>query len=267
MADETQSRRASKARASALVRARAAARRLRDVAAAARRARRLAAGDAGAAGAPTQPWQPPEPGRELPRAARRLAATASACCPTPSTTYDLPALVDLALRDNPDTRSAWERRAPPPPPTARRWRRTTRPLGASAVVSPDERLLEHGPDGTLTIHQDSYLPAVGPHLHAARLRPQRPVGRAGAPAAARRQLRLQPHHAGRRLRRAARLLPARRARSRCSAPPSRTSSWRAPCSRPPTRASASAWRPGPSCCSPSRSRRAPSTSSRTPRWR
>jgi outer membrane protein TolC len=104
-------------------------------------------------------WQPPEPAADY-RAPRDAWRTESRALPDGATTYDLPTLVDLALRDNPDTRAAWQRARA----AAAGYGQALAPyyptITASASVSPDQRLLEHGPEDTLTIHQDEYLPAV-----------------------------------------------------------------------------------------------------------
>jgi len=104
-------------------------------------------------------WSAPEP----PSAYRAPADAWQEAHPTlPSTdgTYDLPSLVDLALRDNPDTRNAWEvARA-----AAARYGRSLAPfypkLNAQVGMTPVERFFEPTADGPLTIHAERYEPRV-----------------------------------------------------------------------------------------------------------
>jgi outer membrane protein len=58
--------------------------------------------------AATAPWQPPGPATHYQPAADAWRPT-PAVVPDPDTVYDLPRLIDVAQRANPDTREAWER--------------------------------------------------------------------------------------------------------------------------------------------------------------
>jgi TolC family type I secretion outer membrane protein len=106
-----------------------------------------------------RPWQPAGEVERY-RAPRDAWQDGTRALPETTTTYDLPTLVDLALRDNPDTRSAWERARA----AAAEFGQALAPyyptLTASVIVSPDERLLEHGRNDIETVHQDTYLPAI-----------------------------------------------------------------------------------------------------------
>jgi outer membrane protein TolC len=80
--------------------------------------------------------------------------------PDAEQTYDLPALIDVALRNNPDTRAAWEsaraaasaygRSLAPYYPTVR----------AEAALTPVKRYLEEVPNAPLTIHLHAVEPAI-----------------------------------------------------------------------------------------------------------
>jgi len=75
-------------------------------------------------------------------------------------TQDLPALIDVALRENPDTRAVWEAARA----AASRYGQSLAPyyptITGTAIVSPNERLLFQDSPDTLVIRQDSYDPAV-----------------------------------------------------------------------------------------------------------
>src|SRR5262245_35363109 len=61
---------------------------------------------------PRKPWYPGKLGEyeaELAREARQNKEGASGVKADPKIAYDLPALIDLAQRSNPQTRIAWER--------------------------------------------------------------------------------------------------------------------------------------------------------------
>jgi len=61
---------------------------------------------------PTQPWAPPQLGtyeRELARRANREKAEGTETAIDPQRMYHLPELIDIAERNNPETRTAWER--------------------------------------------------------------------------------------------------------------------------------------------------------------
>jgi outer membrane protein TolC len=77
-----------------------------------------------------------------------------------TTTYDLPALVDLALRDNPATRRGWEAARA----AAARYGQALAPyypsLGVTAGISPNQRTLEPSTTDSLTLRWDRYEPSV-----------------------------------------------------------------------------------------------------------
>jgi outer membrane protein TolC len=104
-------------------------------------------------------WQPADPAE-----ARRAPVDAwldeARVLPDPAETYDLAALVDVALRDNPDTRAAWEsaRRA------AAEYGRALAPyyprVAAGAALTPVRRYQEEVPNDPLTIHLHAAEPAI-----------------------------------------------------------------------------------------------------------
>src|SRR4051812_45065878 len=57
--------------------------------------------------APDQSWTPPEPASEL-RAPADAWRASGQTLPRQADVYDLPAIVDIALRNNPETRRSWE---------------------------------------------------------------------------------------------------------------------------------------------------------------
>ena len=67
--------------------------------------------------------------------------------PEPGQTYDLPTLIDVALRNNPDTRASWEAARA----AAARYGRSLAPfypvISARADVSPNARFLKESADG------------------------------------------------------------------------------------------------------------------------
>jgi len=104
-------------------------------------------------------WNPPEAANTY-RAPPDAWQDKVAVLPSPETKHDLADLVDLGLRNNPNTRSAWE--------TARaeadRYGRSLAPfypeIRAQAAIAPVERFLEPIESGPLTIHRESYEPRV-----------------------------------------------------------------------------------------------------------
>ncbi|MEO8606026.1 MAG: TolC family protein [bacterium] len=112
--------------------------------------------------APDRAWQPPEAADSYraPRDAWR-AGDAARALPEAGTTYDLPALVDVALRDNPTTRAAWETARA----AAARYGQSLAPyyptLSANGFASPNQRVMEPdtGP-AALTLRWDKYEGAV-----------------------------------------------------------------------------------------------------------
>jgi outer membrane protein TolC len=104
-------------------------------------------------------WQAPER-PDTYRAARDAWQDGVPVLPSPGTTYDLPSLIDLALRDNPDTRTAWETARA----AAARYGRSLAPffpeIGTQADVKPNERFFEPTANGTLSIRRNAYEPRV-----------------------------------------------------------------------------------------------------------
>ncbi|MBX3027262.1 TolC family protein [bacterium] len=104
-------------------------------------------------------WQPSEPAA-APRPAPDASREALQAPPDPAEVYDLPALIDLALRNNPDTRAAWEsaRQA------AAAYGRSLAPyyptLRAEAGARPVKRNLEAVPDAPLTVHLHAFEPEI-----------------------------------------------------------------------------------------------------------
>ena len=109
--------------------------------------------------APDRAWVPAEPAAGL-RAPADAWKLPERVLPEGGETYDLPALIDIALRDNPATRTAWEAARA----AAARYGRALSPyypeVGAQASVSPNARFLKEAAGGTLTIHQDAYEPRL-----------------------------------------------------------------------------------------------------------
>jgi outer membrane protein TolC len=109
--------------------------------------------------APSRSWVPTEPAAAL-RAPADAWQTSERVLPEPGQVYDLPTLIDVALRDNPDTRASWEAARA----AAARYGRSLAPfypeVRVQADVSPNARFLKESASGTLTIHQDSYEPRV-----------------------------------------------------------------------------------------------------------
>src|SRR5215470_10056087 len=109
--------------------------------------------------APDRSWVPSEPAAAL-RAPTDAWNGTERVLPESGEVYDLPALLDVALRDNPDTRAAWENARA----AAARYGRSLAPyyptVRAQAEVSPNERFLKESDTGTLTIHEDRYEPRV-----------------------------------------------------------------------------------------------------------
>ena len=128
--------------------------------------------------------------------------------------YDLPALLDLALRVNPDTRFAWEsaRQAAASFGAARA---PYYPLVSANSANGYTRTLFPLPGGQLAQFKFWQARAAGADdLHAAGFRPPQFQRRGRAPGAGRRQFQLRPQDAGRGLRSAARVLRALRGQGR-----------------------------------------------------
>lgn len=104
-------------------------------------------------------WEPSEPAAAL-RPSPEAWRDELQVEPNEETTYDLPALVDVGLRNNPETRVAWEsaRRA------ASAYGRSLAPyyptVRVEAVATPIKRYLEEVPDKPLTIHLHAFEPGI-----------------------------------------------------------------------------------------------------------
>ena len=104
-------------------------------------------------------WQPPVPAAALQAPADAWQDDARVL-PDAEQTYDLPNLIDVALRDNPDTRTAWEsaRRA------AAEYGRALAPyypkVGVGAALTPTKRFLEEVQEGPLTVHLSAVEPGI-----------------------------------------------------------------------------------------------------------
>lgn len=109
--------------------------------------------EAAAPARPDRSWEPSAEATATLPAATDAAAEADR-------TLDLPALVDVALAANPDTRDAWQASRA----AAARYGGALEPyfprVFAAAVVSPNERVLFQDTPDTLVIHQDSYVPEI-----------------------------------------------------------------------------------------------------------
>lgn len=105
-------------------------------------------------------WQPAAPAETL-RPAGAAWQEPGTVVPDAGQTYDLPALVDLALRGNPDTRAAWEaaRRA------AAEYGRSLAPyypqVGVASEGTPLSRFVEEVPHAPLTIHLKDFEAEIG----------------------------------------------------------------------------------------------------------
>jgi outer membrane protein TolC len=104
-------------------------------------------------------WDPPESPQAY-RAPRDAWQEGVPALPSADTAHDLSSLVDVALRNNPDTRSAWEiARA-----AAARYGRSLAPfypeVRAEAEAAPFERFLEPIAGNAATVHRESYEPRV-----------------------------------------------------------------------------------------------------------
>jgi outer membrane protein TolC len=104
-------------------------------------------------------WQPSEPAAAL-QPPPDAWQDALQVLPDEVQVYDLPAVIDLALRNNPDTRAAWEsaRRA------ASAYGRSLAPyyptVRAEAALTPVHRYLEEVPNAPLTIHLHAVEPDI-----------------------------------------------------------------------------------------------------------
>jgi outer membrane protein len=104
-------------------------------------------------------WRPSEPAEAL-RPSPDAWQEDLRVQPGEEQVYDLPALIDIALRNNPDTRVAWEsaRRA------AAEYGRSLAPyyptVRAEAGLTPVRRFLEEVPDAPLTVHLHAVEPDI-----------------------------------------------------------------------------------------------------------
>lgn len=109
--------------------------------------------------APDETWVPDEP-------VAALRAPASAALPAPEelrlrdgATFGLPALIDVALRRNPETRLGWEQARA----AAARYGRSLAPyypeVSAQAVAGPSRFLFQNEP-APLTVEQDTFSPQI-----------------------------------------------------------------------------------------------------------
>jgi outer membrane protein TolC len=104
-------------------------------------------------------WQAPDPPATY-RAAPDAWQHDVGALPSSEGTYDLPALIDVGLHDNPDTQQAWETARA----AAARYGRALSPfyptISAGVDAVPAERTLEATHTGSLTIHRQSADPRV-----------------------------------------------------------------------------------------------------------
>jgi len=112
-----------------------------------------------ASSAPNRTWVPEEPADEL-RAKPGAWELPDRVLPDADQPQDLAALIDVALRDNPDTRLSWERARA----EADRFGRSINPYYPDIVfdtfVSPHEKKLKEDSPTTLIIRENSYIPQV-----------------------------------------------------------------------------------------------------------
>lgn len=109
--------------------------------------------------APDRSWTPAEPATELRAPADAWQQTSGATLPAAQTTYDLPAVVDVALRNNPETRRAWEdSRA-----AAARYGRSLSTyypeVGVEVTAGPSRFLFQNDPE-PITVEQNELQPQV-----------------------------------------------------------------------------------------------------------
>ena len=102
-------------------------------------------------------WQPSEPAAPLQPSANAWQDELQVQ-PDAEQTYDLPALIDVALRNNPDTRAAWESARA----AAAAYGKSLAPyyptLRAEAALTPVRRYQEEVPNAPLTIHLHAFEP-------------------------------------------------------------------------------------------------------------
>jgi outer membrane protein TolC len=109
--------------------------------------------------APDRSWTPEEPATELRAPADAWQQTSGATLPAAQTTYDLPAIVDVALRNNPETRRAWEdSRA-----AAARYGRSLSTyypeVGVEVTAGPSRFLFQDDPE-PITVEQNELQPQI-----------------------------------------------------------------------------------------------------------
>jgi outer membrane protein len=109
--------------------------------------------------APHRTWVPPAAASEL-RAPPDAWQRPDRVLPETDRPQDLATLIDVALRDNPDTRASWEAARA----AAASFGRALKPYYPEVVfdtfVSPNEKLLKQDSPETLVIRQNSYIPTV-----------------------------------------------------------------------------------------------------------
>ena len=109
--------------------------------------------------APDRSWTPEEPSTELRAPTDAWQQSSGATLPAEQKTYDLPAVVDVALRNNPETRRAWEdSRA-----AAARYGRSLSAyypeVGVEATAGPSRFLFQNDPQ-PITIKQNELQPQI-----------------------------------------------------------------------------------------------------------
>lgn len=109
--------------------------------------------------APDRTWTPPEPATELRAPSDAWQQESGATLPADRTTYDLPGVVDVALRNNPETRRAWEdSRA-----AAARYGRSLSTyypeVSVEASAGPSRFLFQNDP-APITVKQNEFQPQI-----------------------------------------------------------------------------------------------------------
>ena len=145
--------------------------------------------------------------------------------------YDLPALVELALRINPQTRSAWYA-AQAAEAQLGQAHATDYPKIAAEGVGGYLKLPIQFPGQTLVIRNEAFLPQIKVSLRPARLRPLPRRATRRARAAYRREFRFQPRDPGCCLQRRKGLLRPLRREGERAARRRPISNWRRPVSAP-----------------------------------
>lgn len=108
--------------------------------------------------APDASWTPSEPANEL-RAPADAWRETGVAVPEGGGAHDLPAIVDLALRNNPDTRRAWEESRVAAARYGRSLAAYYPEVGVDAEVGPSRFLFQADPR-PLTIDQEQFTPTL-----------------------------------------------------------------------------------------------------------